>query len=257
VPYTLEMTGKVVVVTGGSRGVGAGIVETFLRAGATVEICGRNTPESLREVDGATPHFSQVDVRDADQVAAWIADIAARRGRIDVVVNNAGGAPFVPFVQGSPRFHQRVLDLNLTAPIFVALSAYPHLRDSGNGLLINISSVSARRPSPGTAVYGAAKSGLEGLTWSLAVEWAPEVRVNTVRAGLVQTDGGGDDHYGDAEHVAAVKATIPLGVMATPLDIGAACLWLASPLASYVTGAVIPVDGGGERPAFLQHTPNA
>ncbi|MBX6748354.1 MAG: SDR family oxidoreductase [Micromonosporaceae bacterium] len=255
-PDLLDMTGKVVAVTGGARGVGDGIVETFLRAGATVEICGRTTPESLREVDGRTPHFSAADVREANQVQDWIAGIIARRGRLDVVVNNAGGTPYVPFAQGSPRFHQRVLELNLTGAMFVALAAYPHLRDSGSGCLINISSVSARRPSPGSAAYGAAKAGLESLTASLAVEWAPDVRVNAVRAGLVRTDGGAE-HYGNAEQVAAVEQTIPMGVMATPRDIGNACLWLASPLASYVTGAVIPVDGGGERPAFLAHTPNA
>jgi NAD(P)-dependent dehydrogenase (short-subunit alcohol dehydrogenase family) len=123
-------------------------------------------------------------------------------------------------------------------------------------VVLNITSISARRPSPGTAVYGAAKAALESLTGSLAVEWAPRIRVNAVSCGLVATPGS-LEHYGDAEQIARVAATIPRGAFATPQEIGAACLLLASPLASHVTGAVLDVDGGGEWPAFLQHTPNA
>ena len=254
--FTIDLTDKVVLVTGGARGVGDGIVQTFLEAGATVEICGRTAPDELREVAGRTPHFSTVDVRDADQVAAWVADIAARRGRIDVVVNNAGGAPFVDFAEASPRFHAKVNDLNFMATAYVAHATYPLLAASGDGVLLNITSISARRPSPGTAVYGAAKAAVESLTGSLAVEWAPAVRVNAVSCGLVATPGSAD-HYGDAEQFAKVAQTIPRGRLATPQEIGAACLLLASPLASHITGAVLPVDGGGEWPAFLQHTPNA
>jgi NAD(P)-dependent dehydrogenase (short-subunit alcohol dehydrogenase family) len=254
-PYALDMSGKVVLVTGGARGVGDGVTRTFLEAGAEVEICGRTTPQQLTELDGRSPHFSPVDVRDENQVNEWFDEIAKRRGKIDVVVNNAGGAPFVDFVKASARFHRKVLDLNFTAAALVALAAYPHLEDAGDGVLLNISSISARRPSPGSAVYGAAKAGLESLTTSLAVEWAPRVRVNAISCGLVATEAAAD-HYGDDDQAALVARTIPRGVLADPLDIGAACLMLASPLAKHITGAVLRVDGGGEWPAFLQHTPN-
>ncbi|GAA3383408.1 SDR family oxidoreductase [Cryptosporangium minutisporangium] len=252
----IDLSGQVVLVTGGARGVGDGIVERFLAAGAHVEICGRSQPETLRSVDGRDVCFRPVDVRDAAQVDAWVADVAERRGRIDVAVNNAGGAPFTDFVSASPRFHQRVTDLNFLAAVYVCRAVQPVMAAGGGGSVVNITSISARRPSPGTAVYGAAKAATESLTRSLAVEWAPDIRVNAVSCGLVATPGSGD-HYGDDEQVARVAATIPRGVFATPAEVGDACLFLASPLASHVTGAVLNVDGGGEWPAFLRHTPNA
>lgn len=254
--FSIDMTDKVVLVTGGAKGVGDGIVETFLRAGAQVEICGRSIPEQVREVDGRSPHFSQVDVRESEQVVAWIEEVGSRRGRLDVVVNNAGGAPFAQFMDGSPRFHAKVSGLNFMATAYVAHAAYRLLRESGTGSLLNITSISARRPSPGTAIYGAAKAAVESLTTSLATEWAPDIRVNAISCGLVATPGA-SDHYGDAQQFAQVAATIPRGQFASPQDIGSACLMLASPLAAHVTGAVLNVDGGGEWPAFLQHTPNA
>jgi NAD(P)-dependent dehydrogenase (short-subunit alcohol dehydrogenase family) len=250
----LDMTGRIVVVTGGTRGVGDGVVETFLRHGADVEICGRTSPDRLRNVDGRRPSFTAVDVRDEAAVIAWIDGIATRHGRIDVLVNNAGGAPFVEFTASSTRLLRKVLELNLLTAVLVSHAAHRIMADGG--VVLNISSISARRPSPGSAVYGAAKAGLESLTTSLAVEWAPRVRVNAVSCGLVATPGA-DEHYGDADQQARVARTVPRGVLATPQDIGAACLLLASPLSSHITGAVLNVDGGGERPAFLHHTPNA
>ncbi|MGW2182310.1 SDR family oxidoreductase [Streptomyces sp. NPDC001732] len=252
----VDMSGKVVLVTGGAKGVGDGIVEMFLRAGAHIEICGRSIPDSTRSVDGESAHFSQVDVRDEEQVARWVDDITARRGRIDVAVNNAGGAPFAHFATASPRFHRRITELNFLSAAFVSQAVFPVMNaQSDGGVVLNITSISARRPSPGTAVYGAAKAALESLTTSLAVEWAPRVRVNAISSGLVETPGS-TDHYGDPEQAARVAATIPRGVFARPGDVGAACVMLASPLASHITGAVLNVDGGGEWPAFLQHAPN-
>ena len=124
------------------------------------------------------------------------------------------------------------------------------------GSIINIASVSTIRPSPGTAAYGAAKAGLVNLGTSLAVEWAPKVRVNALVVGLTETEQA-HLHYGDKDGIAAVGATIPLGRMAVPADVGHACLFLASPLASYVSGTNFAVHGGGEKPAFLLlPTPN-
>jgi len=120
-----------------------------------------------------------------------------------------------------------------------------------SGVIINIASVSGARPSPGTAAYGAAKAGLLNLTTSLAVEWAPKVRLNSITAGLIKTEQS-ELHYGDAAGIEAVSATVPLGRMAIPEDIGDACLFLASPLSSYVTGTSITLHGGGEKPAFLE-----
>ena len=119
------------------------------------------------------------------------------------------------------------------------------------GSIVNITSVSGLRPSPGSSAYGAAKAGLINLTQSLAVEWAPKVRVNTVSAGLVATEAA-DEYYGGPEGMARVAATVPLGRFGTPEDVAGPCLFLASPLAAYVTGANLVVHGGGEWPAFLR-----
>jgi NAD(P)-dependent dehydrogenase (short-subunit alcohol dehydrogenase family) len=118
------------------------------------------------------------------------------------------------------------------------------------GSIINISSVSGIRPSPGTAAYGASKAGLINLTQSLAIEWAPKVRINCVSAGMVATQAA-DDHYGGDSKMAAIAATVPLGRFGRPEDISDICLFLASPLAGYVTGTNLVAHGGGEAPAFL------
>jgi NAD(P)-dependent dehydrogenase (short-subunit alcohol dehydrogenase family) len=140
--------------------------------------------------------------------------------------------------------YERVVALNLLAPFYVAQAANTVMQqqDSG-GAIVNIGSVAARRPAPGTSAYNAAKAGLAVLTRSLALEWAPKVRVNQVTPGLVQTEA---DTYADG-----VERTIPMGRLATPSDIAAACLMLCSPEARFITGADLYVDGGGEVPAFL------
>jgi NAD(P)-dependent dehydrogenase (short-subunit alcohol dehydrogenase family) len=118
------------------------------------------------------------------------------------------------------------------------------------GAIVNITSVSGMRPSPGAAAYGAAKAGLLNLSQTLAVEWAPKVRVNCVTAGLIRTEQA---HlwYGDEAGVAAVGATVPLGRMGEPDDVADVCLFLASPLARYISGSNVVAHGGGERPAYL------
>lgn len=245
------LEGAVVLVTGGVRGVGAGISRAFLRAGATVVTCARRPADEPVEVDGRAIEFLACDVRDPEQVQAVIDQIVDSHGRLDVLVNNAGGAPFALAADASPKFHSKIVELNLLSPLLVsqAANAVMQRQDSG-GAIVNISSVSGSRPSPGTAAYGAAKAGIDSLTGSLAVEWAPKVRVNAVVVGLVQTELS-HLHYGDDDGIAAVSGTVPLGRMARPDDIGNCAVFLASPLAAYVSGSTLTVHGGGERPAFL------
>lgn len=247
----LDLSGKVALVTGGARGVGRGISERLLAAGADVHICGRSEPDALPSGNDREARFHRCDVRDAGQVDEWVNAVAAASGRIDILINNAGGAPATEAASASPRFSEAIVKLNLLAPLLVAQAAnrVMQAQESG-GCIINIASVSAIRPSPGTAAYGAAKAGLANLGTSLAVEWAPRVRVNTVVCGLVLTEQA-HLHYGDDEGIAAVASTIPLGRLAAPADIGNACLFLASSLASYISGASLLVHGGGEKPAFL------
>ncbi|MGQ4600071.1 SDR family oxidoreductase [Nocardia sp. R6R-6] len=247
----IDLAGRVVLVTGGVRGVGAGVSAAFLAAGATVVACARRPGDVPVEVGGRSVDYLPCDVRDADAVGVLLETIAERYDRLDHLVNNAGGAPFAHAAQASKNFHAKVVELNLLAPLLVAQAANAVMqRQSEGGSIVNVSSVSGHRPSPGTAAYGAAKAGLDSLTASLAVEWAPKVRVNSLVVGLVDTESR-HLHYGDQNGVDAIGRTIPLGRMARPEDIGRCAVFLASPLAGYVSGATLLVHGGGERPAFL------
>ena len=251
-------SGRVVVVTGGARGIGRGIAEGFLATGAEVVVCGRtDVPENglpaATDPNGGSRRavFVGADLRDAEQAASVIAAAMDRFGRVDTLINNAGGSPQAEAAVASPRFSASIVALNLLAPLYCAqaANAVMQAQDDG-GTIVNIASVSGLRPSPGTAAYGAAKAGLINLTQSLAIEWAPKVRVNCLSAGLVATEAA-DDHYGGPDGMAEVAATVPLGRFGTPADMAGLCLFLASPLAGYVTGANLVAHGGGERPAFL------
>jgi NAD(P)-dependent dehydrogenase (short-subunit alcohol dehydrogenase family) len=246
-PITVDLRDRVALVTGGTKGIGAGIADRLAEAGATVVVCGRSTPTDLRG-----HQFHPCDVRDADAVGALVDAVVAEHGRLDVVVNNAGGSPSADAADASPRFSEAIIRLNLLAPLHVAQAANRVMQaQAGGGSIVNITSVSGLRPSPGTAAYGAAKAGLLSLTQTLAVEWAPTVRVNAVSAGLVATDDS-LDHYGGVEGIARVAATVPAGRFGTPADVADAVLFLVSPLAAYVTGANLVLHGGGEWPAFLR-----
>jgi NAD(P)-dependent dehydrogenase (short-subunit alcohol dehydrogenase family) len=245
-----DLANAAVLVTGGTRGIGAGIARGFLRAGARVLVCGRTEPAELPGAGGRTAVFAQADIRDAEQATGTVRRAAELFGRLDVVVSNAGGSPYASAATASPRFHAKVIELNLIAPLHIAQAANAVMQDQGIGSIIMVGSVSGARPSPGTAAYGAAKAGLHHLVTSLAIEWGRAVRINCVVPGFVATESVAEQ-YGDPATVAAVAATVPLGRLATPDDVAQACLFLASPAASYVSGACLTVHGGGEPPAFL------
>ncbi|MEN5144845.1 SDR family oxidoreductase [Brevundimonas diminuta] len=246
---TVDLSGQVALVTGGAKGIGRSIAEALLEAGCRVVVCGRNEPEVLPSHEGRLAEFIVCDVRQADQVRAMVDGVVARHGRLDIVVNNAGGSPPAEAAIASPRFSEAIVALNLMAPLHVSQAAWRHMQaQSDGGSIVNICSVSGVRPSPGTAVYGAAKAGLINLTQSLAMEWGPKIRVNAVVVGLIATDGAAD-HYGAGQ--ARIAEALPLKRMGVGRDIANAVLYFSSPLASYVSGARLSVDGGGERPSFL------
>ena len=242
----MNFKGKTIIVTGGSRGIGRGIAERFATQGASIIICGRREPDTLPD----NSHFISLDIRDPKAAKTLINFAIEKTGRVDCLVNNAGGGPPVASKDASPNLTQKVIALNLLAPINLAQAAYEALKANG-GSIINISSVSATRSSPGSVAYGAAKAGLLNVTTSLAMEWAPDIRVNAIIVGLVKTEASAD-HYGGAKGMAHLASNLPMGRMGEPEDIAKACLFLADETNSYVSGACLEVFGGGEPPSFLK-----
>ncbi len=236
---------RAVLVTGGARGLGKGLVDAFAANGDQVATCGRHEPEPGAV---AVPFF-KCDVRDPEQVAVLVDEVVKHFGRIDVLINNAGGTPYADTSTMSPRLFERIVTLNLVAPFYVAQRANLVMQEQPEGgVIINIGSTAAKRPAPNSAAYVAAKDGLVGLTRTLALEWAPKVRVILITPGLLRTEMV-HEVYGD--NVAAVEATVPMGRLATAPEIGAMCVMMASPAAEFVTGSEIIVDGGGEIPSWV------
>jgi NAD(P)-dependent dehydrogenase (short-subunit alcohol dehydrogenase family) len=231
----------VALVTGGTRGIGRAIAEKLLESGMRVVVCGREARDIPAEIG-----FIACDVRDPEAVKAMITEIVAREGGLDFVVNNAGGSPPANAATASPRFSERVIQLNL---LYVCQAAYTQLHGR-KGAIVNIGSVSGTRPSPGTVAYGAAKAGLLGLTQNLAHEWGPEIRVNALVVGYIETETM-DATYGDEQKQAAIARNLPAGRLGKAEEVAEAVKFLLSPAASYITGASLAVHGGGERPPFL------
>ncbi len=242
---------RVVLVTGGAGHIGCAICERFLEQGEIVVACGRRMPDAPIAVSDNTAHFLTADIRDPEASQRVIDEVLARFGRLDVLVNNAGGSPPVDAATASPRLTDKVIALNLVAPLVMSQQAHEMLSTGGKpGVIINIASVSGARPSPGTAAYGAAKAGLLSATKSLAMEWGPHVRVNAIIVGLVYNEAG-VAHYGGEEGFKRVADMLPMKRMADPTDIANAVMMLCSDRAGYISGATLEVDGGGEVPVFL------
>ncbi|HJO20038.1 MAG TPA: SDR family oxidoreductase, partial [Acidimicrobiales bacterium] len=170
-------------------------------------------------------------------------------GRLDVLVNNAGGAPPAESSTASPNFNAKVIALNLTSALTFSQAAHRAMADSG-GVILNISSVSGTRTNPGGAAYGAAKAGLANLGRTLAHEWGPAIRVVTVTVGMIVTDEA-TAFYGDGGRREAIGDLLAAGRMGEPEDVADMCLVLASPLARWVTGTEVEVHGGDERPGYI------
>jgi NAD(P)-dependent dehydrogenase (short-subunit alcohol dehydrogenase family) len=253
VPETDLHENKVAIVTGGSQGVGLGISRAFLHAGASVVSCARKAFDHCPAAESADERSRsmhvQADIRNDDDVDRVIATTLERFGRLDVLVNNAGGQPPADIATASPRFIRAIVELNLTAPMIFAAAAYRVMReqDSG-GCVINISS-QASMPSGGggsLVPYGASKAGLNHMTRSLAVAWGRKVRVNCVSLGWVETEAMADLLLPEnREQWTTTIDRIPVGRMGTPDEIGGICTFLASDAASYLNGTTIWADGGG------------
>ena len=248
----INFKNKSVVITGGTKGIGAEISKTFLRHDAKVFILARQKPKRAIQAKGNKAIYIECDIRNIDSLDAAVNKVKKVSKSINVLINNAGGAPLSKAISASNRFHEAVIDFNLTAPLNVSQRfAKIMIKQKTVSNIINISSVTATRPTPGSAAYGAAKGGLINLTKTLAVEWAPKIKVNSIIVGYIETENS-IVHYGSKKEINNVAKTIPMKRMGRPLDIANACLFFASNLAEWVTGAALEVHGGGEKPNYLR-----
>jgi 7-alpha-hydroxysteroid dehydrogenase len=249
-----RLDGKVAIVTGAGRGIGAGIALAFAEAGADVALGAR----TLAEVEAVAAQIRALgrraialpcDVMQRAQLEAFVEQTAKELGRIDLVVNNAGGAPWKPFLQTSERVFEEAYRFNVTSAFLLSRLAVPRMLEHGSGAIVNVSSAMGRVTDRGFSAYGAAKAALSHLTRLLATELAPKIRVNALAVGAVETSALAP--FLKAEGMREkMESLTPMGRIGQPEDIAAAALWLASDAASWVTGKVVEVDGGQETTNF-------
>ncbi|GAA3517951.1 SDR family NAD(P)-dependent oxidoreductase [Nocardioides daeguensis] len=252
----VDLTGRTAIVTGGAMGIGRGIVERLAEAGASVVVADADleaadaTAKELTE-HGRSALAMYVDVGDADEVHRLVADTIGWRGRVDILVNNAGIFPSMPVLDMTPDDFDRVIRTNLRGVYLCSREAALRMRDQdAGGRIINVTSIDALHPSAvGLAHYDASKHGVWGFTKNLALELAPHgIWVNAIAPGAIATPGATTMQAGagiDPQAILeAFLAQVPMGRMGAPDDVARAALFLASDLASYVTGTQIVVDGG-------------
>jgi 2,4-dienoyl-CoA reductase [(3E)-enoyl-CoA-producing], peroxisomal len=254
--------GQTALVTGGGTGIGFGIAELLSSLGAHVVLASRK-PEhlepavaTLRERGGSASAVA-VDVRDPERVRAMVEQVHAERGRIDLLVNNAAGNFYAPSESLSPNAWRSVIEIDLFGTFYCSQAVLPVMKAQGGGRIVSISMTLHYRGWPLMAHATAAKAGVDALTRTLAVEWAPHgVRINAVAPGPVPTEGvrkaftppagsGATDVFAVERAIDEyAKKAIPLGRMGTPRDIAQMVAFLASPAGDWITGAIFVVDGG-------------
>lgn len=246
---SIDFTGKTVVVIGGTSGINRGIAEAFAHHGAKVAVASRNpqkvadTVAALQSLGAEATGFA-ADVRDYESVAKGLADVAGTFGPFDVLVSGAAGNFPALAEKMSPNGFKSVVDIDLLGTYHVMRAAYPHLRRPG-GSIINISAPQAVLGMVGQAHVCAAKAGVDMITRTLALEWGVEgIRINSVIPGPIDGTEGMRRLAPTPELHDACRKSVPLKRMGVPDDVANACLFLASPLAAYVHGIVLPVDGG-------------
>ncbi|WP_066164672.1 SDR family NAD(P)-dependent oxidoreductase [Gordonia hydrophobica] len=243
-----DLTGKVALVTGGSRGLGRAMVQALAEAGADVVIASRkleSCEDAAREVRESTGRRAlplAYHVGDWDAAQPTVDRIVAELGRLDVLINNAGMSPLYDGVDTiTEALWDKVFDVNLKGPFRLSVTAGTQMATQGGGSIISISSRASQRPRPHTVPYAAAKAGLNAMTVGLAHALGPTVRVNAIIAGTFLTDVS---KSWDSDAFARRAETFALGRGGDPSEITGAALYLASDAASYTTGSMLTVDGG-------------
>jgi NAD(P)-dependent dehydrogenase (short-subunit alcohol dehydrogenase family) len=248
VPNSVDLTGKVALVTGGSRGLGKEMALGFARAGADVAIASRKL-ESCQAVAAQIEGLGRRAFPRACHVGKWnelgglVDDVYRHFGRIDVLVNNAGMSPLYPSLEEvTEDLFDKVVGVNLKGPFRLSALVGSRMAKGDGGAILNISSTAAVRPSPGAEPYGAAKAGLNALTRSLAFAYGPKVRVNCIMAGPFFTDVS--RHWDMEAFEKRATTNIALERGGDPAEIVGAAIYLCSDAASFTTAAVLAVDGG-------------
>ena len=247
---SLDLTGNVALVTGGSRGLGKAIAGAFLAQGADVIICGRkqeNLDKALREF-GDSGHKAvghTANVGKPDQVARLFESIQADFEKLDILVNNVGMNILTPSVTSTdPALWDKIIETNLKGTFLTASAAVPLMKKAGKGKIINISSIAARKAAMGMGVYCVAKAGVEMLTKVLAMELVQDrITVNGIAPSVVRTDFT-RPFWSNESILKEIVNTIPMGRIAETDDIVGTALYLASDLSDFVTGEIVTVDGG-------------
>lgn len=257
------LDGQVALVTGGGTGIGYGIAELLAELGAHVVIASRKpehlerAAETLRAAGGAVSTVA-VDVRDPERVRAMVEQVVGERGRIDLLVNNAAGNFYAPSETLSPNAWKSVVEIDLYGTFFCSQAVVPVMKQQGGGRIVSISMTLHYRGWPQMAHATAAKAGVDALTRTLAVEWAPHgIRVNAIAPGPIPTEGvrkaftppadsGVPDVFAAADEMMAryARKAIPLQRWGAPRDIANMVAFLASPAGDWITGAIMVVDGG-------------
>ncbi len=245
----LDLSGQVALITGASKGIGRGIAEVFHQAGARLTLVAR-TPDPLKKVAESLSHGSSEtrvlaipsDVSDEQQVSGFVQKTVEAFGRLDILVNNAGILHPGRYSDIGPEDWDRLMGINLTGAYLCARTAAPTMEMHKSGRIINIASISGQTGgASGGLHYAASKAGMMGMAKALSRDLAPyNVTVNTIAPGVIDTEGQGFT----PEKCEEIAKGIPLGRVGTPEDIAYAALFLASPMASYITGAVIDINGG-------------
>jgi 7-alpha-hydroxysteroid dehydrogenase len=247
-----RLTDRVALVTGSGRGIGAAIARTFAQAGADVVLAAR-TKEQLDEVAadvaaaGRRAAVIQFDMNDTENVGALVDQAITTFGRLDVVVNNAGGTSPKPLLDTSERMFERAFHFNVSSAFALSKAAIPHLLEQEGASIVNISSAMGRLRDRGFVAYGTAKAALAHMTRLMAADLSPRVRVNAIAVGSVATSALEVVLTDQSLHDAMVAGT-PLRRLGQPEEIAYGALYLAAPAGAYITGKVLEIDGGLEAP---------